>query len=93
MSATWNAKTKQAVRKYLAKRMGNVCHYCAVPLRDGAATLDHIWPESLGGPWSKHNLVLACRKCNHRFGAATHKCDCERCEAVTARYEIEERAS
>lgn len=60
------------------------CHYCAVPgqiwwptRRDGkpsawvhfAHEIDHVVPESAGGPTVADNLVLACRRCNRRKSA------------------------
>jgi len=40
------------------------CHYCGKYHGKGNQTLDHLYPESLGGPTISNNLVPACRRCN-----------------------------
>lgn len=62
------------------------CHHCSVPgsiywhtLSDGRPSswvtfsheLDHLIPESKGGPTEAANIVLACRPCNRKKGART----------------------
>jgi 5-methylcytosine-specific restriction endonuclease McrA len=55
------------------------CWYCATPwselepeeapflrVETARLLLDHIVPESLGGPWEVGNLVASCRRCNSR---------------------------
>lgn len=62
--------SKQALRKLLKRRHGNLCMYCKVEmnLRDRThptyATIEHIRPLSKGGSNLLPNLGLACRKCN-----------------------------
>jgi 5-methylcytosine-specific restriction endonuclease McrA len=60
-------KPKQAIR--LAKR--NIflrdrytCQYCGVRVRESDATLDHVYPVSLGGKNTWENLTTACKPCN-----------------------------
>ena len=42
------------------------CSYCGRKLTFAQATLDHVFPQSLGGKSSRGNLVIACEKCNKR---------------------------
>ncbi len=43
---------------------GKKCVYCGRPLKDGEETLDHGYPESMGGPTITNNLFPCCEKCN-----------------------------
>lgn len=45
----------------------NRCAYCG----GRATTIDHVLPESRGGPWSWTNNVSACEPCNGRKGNRT----------------------
>jgi 5-methylcytosine-specific restriction endonuclease McrA len=59
------------------------CHYCPrlghiAWMRNGNGSpsswvhfgheIDHVHPESAGGPTTAENLVLACQRCNRRKG-------------------------
>jgi 5-methylcytosine-specific restriction endonuclease McrA len=58
-----------------------LCQYCGA--KEGSTkivngkptkvvlTLDHVLPESRGGPWAWDNLVSCCRNCNLRKGDRT----------------------
>ena len=58
-----------------------ICQYCGA--KEGSTkvlngkptkvvlTLDHILPESRGGPWTWDNLVSCCRACNLKKGDRT----------------------
>jgi hypothetical protein len=48
------------------QRDQGVCAYCGKWLPITEASLDHILPQSLGGPTRWENLVNACRRCNER---------------------------
>lgn len=48
---------------------GKNCVYCGRSLKDGEETLDHGYPESMGGPTITNNLFPCCKNCN------THKND------------------
>ena len=65
------AKAENALRKAVA-RYGGRCFYCdpAKP-ETSDLSIDHVEPRSRGGSEHLHNLVLACRKCNHAKGAKT----------------------
>jgi hypothetical protein len=57
------------LREYVLERDGRVCAYCGaagVPLE-----LDHLVPESRGGPTRPDNLTPACHDCNQRKGNRT----------------------
>lgn len=43
------------------------CAYCG----NYGDTIDHIWPQSLGGKDSYENCVTACKKCNGKKGNKT----------------------
>ena len=48
------------------RRSGRHCFYCFILLTPETATRDHIVPKVDGGPnHQKHNIVIACRPCNH----------------------------
>jgi HNH endonuclease len=47
------------------------CYMCGIQLkRSGAgrdrATIEHLWPLSLGGESIEHNLIAACQDCNEK---------------------------
>lgn len=52
------------LRSELMERDKWMCRYCGEPVVSGTATLDHIIPQSLGGPNTPENLTTACLTCN-----------------------------
>jgi 5-methylcytosine-specific restriction endonuclease McrA len=44
------------------------CQYCATPLSEKTATMDHVLPISKGGKTSFLNIVAACPTCNSLKG-------------------------
>jgi 5-methylcytosine-specific restriction endonuclease McrA len=57
-------------RKNIMLRDGLKCQYCGK--RGGSnLTLDHVIPQSKGGPNTWQNLVTACGPCNTRKGDST----------------------
>lgn len=50
----------------LFKRDLNICAYCGRQLSDNKLTRDHVIPTSRGGENKWHNVVTACRGCNHK---------------------------
>jgi hypothetical protein len=50
-------------RQMVFKRDRHMCQYCGTR---GELTLDHVMPQSRGGPDTWENLVSACVKCNQR---------------------------
>lgn len=40
------------------------CHYCGKHVEKSKITLDHVYPQALGGPTIPQNMVPCCRNCN-----------------------------
>jgi 5-methylcytosine-specific restriction endonuclease McrA len=68
-------KPKQIVRmskRNVFLRDMYICQYCGVDCKnDIEATLDHVFPTSLGGKSNWLNLTTACKPCNYGKGAHT----------------------
>jgi len=64
--------------KYLIKRGGETCHYCDQP----ATTVDHIVPDSLGGPSTVWNLQPSCESCNCEKSSNWPTCSCDKCQSA-----------
>lgn len=56
----------QELRAAVAARAEHRCEYCRLPdqLQVGGFELDHIVPQSRGGPTASENLAYACPHCN-----------------------------
>lgn len=48
------------------KRDGASCAYCGKDLKLSEVTLDHVHPQSKGGPNTWENLVASCTDCNFK---------------------------
>jgi hypothetical protein len=48
------------------RRDQGLCAYCGRPISIDEASMDHVIPQSLGGPTTWNNLVNACRRCNEK---------------------------
>ncbi len=48
------------------RRDRGLCGYCGRAISLADASLDHVIPQSLGGPDTWDNLVNACRRCNQK---------------------------
>jgi len=59
------------LRRRIIERDGYYCVYCDEDLRDAEIHMDHVIPESKGGPTTYNNLQVTCRKCNLAKGALT----------------------
>ncbi|MBD2539523.1 HNH endonuclease [Coleofasciculus sp. FACHB-SPT36] len=61
---TISNKLQQLVRQ----RAKYLCEYCHSPefLSTSLLTIEHLFPQSLGGSDEIENLALACRRCNER---------------------------
>jgi 5-methylcytosine-specific restriction endonuclease McrA len=59
------------IRRMVINRDGMHCVYCDEDLTDQEIHLDHIIPESKGGPTTYDNLQVTCRKCNTSKGTLT----------------------
>lgn len=40
------------------------CHYCGKHVEKSKITLDHVYPQALGGPTIPQNMVPCCKNCN-----------------------------
>lgn len=63
----WANHVPRFTRAGMLKRDKHTCRYC----RKRADTVDHVLPESRGGPTSWLNCVAACSACNGRKGDRT----------------------
>lgn len=52
------------LRRMVIERDGLRCIYCDEDLTGAEVHLDHVIPESRGGPTNYENLQVTCRKCN-----------------------------
>jgi len=59
------------LRRAVIDRDGLHCVFCDEDLTDKEIHLDHIIPESRGGPTTYNNLQVTCRKCNTSKGTLT----------------------
>lgn len=51
-----------------ALKGNTICYYCHKPVSEKHITLDHMYPQFVGGPTITNNLVPCCDKCNSRKG-------------------------
>lgn len=94
-SADITDKAKKAVLSF-CREEGLPCGYCGDTLiynpkassTQQQATLDHIWPQSLGGRGAAPNLRLSCRQCNSQRQDATgmHDLDFARCHVTQSKH-------
>ena len=57
------------LRHYILHRDNWTCQYCDRPAgKSRTPTLEHVIPESKGGPSRVYNLVAACQQCNTKKG-------------------------
>ncbi|MCK4315526.1 MAG: HNH endonuclease [Anaerolineae bacterium] len=65
------------LRRLVAQDARYRCGYCLTPQRiiGRPMVMDHLLPESQGGPTVRENLWLACRRCNEFKGDRTHAVD------------------
>lgn len=82
-SSTWETKVpavvmvKQYIKKHRVPNFSrfNVilrdefkCQYCLSTVSKAGATMDHVYPVSMGGRTCWDNIVAACQDCNSRKG-------------------------
>jgi hypothetical protein len=65
--------TDPALRAELIERDNWTCHYCGEVVTTATATLDHIIPQSSGGPNTPENLTTACLTCNSIKSGRTYE--------------------
>jgi hypothetical protein len=62
-------RTPQSIRELVFRRDGYHCCYCGVHQSEKTLSVDHIFPESGGGPSVLWNLLSCCTQCNSLKGA------------------------
>lgn len=57
---------KKVIRElaYILNGSKHYCVYCNKSIQNNKATLDHVYPQFLGGPTITNNLVPSCQNCN-----------------------------
>lgn len=57
---------KKVIRElaYILNSSKHYCVYCNKSILNNKATLDHVYPQFLGGPTITNNLVPSCQNCN-----------------------------
>ena len=61
------------LRRRVIDRDGLWCVFCDEDLSNSEVHLDHVIPESKGGPTTYNNLQVTCRKCNLAKGTLTEE--------------------
>lgn len=61
------------IRRIVLERDGYHCVYCDEDLTNEEIHLDHVIPESRGGPTTIDNLQVTCRKCNLAKGVLSEE--------------------
>jgi 5-methylcytosine-specific restriction endonuclease McrA len=61
------------IRRRVIERDGLHCVYCDDDLINAEIHLDHVIPESKGGPTTYENLQVTCRKCNLSKGVLSEE--------------------
>lgn len=64
---------REFIYKLTIAAKGKKCWYCGKPLKKEEITLDHLYPQDLGGPTVPNNLAPTCSDCNNRKGNLTEK--------------------
>jgi len=79
-----NPKIPPELRRQVSQDAQYRCGYCRTSQRvvGGPMVVDHLIPVSRGGPTTRENLWLACRRCNEFKGARTEAVDEQTGEAV-----------
>jgi 5-methylcytosine-specific restriction endonuclease McrA len=67
------ARISSFIRRRVIERDGLHCVYCDDDLSNAEIHLDHVIPESKGGPTTYENLQVTCRKCNLAKGVLSEE--------------------
>jgi 5-methylcytosine-specific restriction endonuclease McrA len=72
-----NVYISAALRARITEQSRHRCGYClrSEELMGMALTIDHLIPQSAGGPTTEENLWLACHQFNSFKGTQTHATD------------------
>lgn len=61
---TWNFRNIMYDLTYSIKDTDQ-CYYCSKTIKRSDMTLDHMYPQDIGGPTIPQNLCIACKDCNY----------------------------
>lgn len=64
---------REVVCKLTIHLKGKQCYYCKKCLKENAITMDHLYPQDLGGPLLTNNLAPSCKACNTSKSNMTEK--------------------
>lgn len=64
---------REFMYKLTIAKKGRECWYCGKKLRKEEITMDHLYPQDLGGPTISNNLAPTCSDCNSEKGNLTEK--------------------
>ena len=62
---------REFIYKLTISTKGKNCWYCGKSLKKEEITMDHLYPQDLGGPTIPNNLAPACAYCNSQKGNLT----------------------
>jgi hypothetical protein len=62
-------KRETVIERLAARDGGLYCMYCGKKLIMQETSIEHVVPQSKGGPNSLENMVIACKACNTKAGS------------------------
>lgn len=62
---------KGIMKELVYSKKGYRCFYCGKVLQKEQITIDHLIPQTIGGPTITNNLVPACKRCNEEKNSMT----------------------
>lgn len=68
-----SACVRDFMYKLTLAQKGKVCWYCGKKLKSDEITMDHLYPQDLGGPTIPNNLAPTCALCNNKKSNLTEK--------------------
>lgn len=68
----WSLKQVMSSLTYQIKGRRE-CYYCHKKFFPSEMTLDHLYPQQIGGPTITNNLVPCCNECNGKKGNLTRE--------------------
>lgn len=68
-----NVSIREFMYKLTIVEKGKRCFYCGTELKKEEITMDHLYPQDLGGPTIPNNLAPSCSKCNSKKGNLTER--------------------
>lgn len=65
------ANWRELMTHITVAKKGKKCWYCGKRLKNNQITMDHLFPQDVGGPTISNNLAPACSRCNSKKGNLT----------------------